>query len=176
MFAKILSLALAIALMLCACALADSARDLTQFPSNYPYTPKEEPMVVVNCEQWISVWADTQKSERLGILPLGSIIDFWAPYSDEFIYFDMVGNGGYVSCDYVKPLFEDLVTDRPLYVANCQEWISVWNRPSNAFGSMATLTLGTCIDEWAPYNDQYICIKLGSYTGFVAWEYLSENP
>jgi hypothetical protein len=64
----------------------------------------------------------------------------------------------------------------PLYVVNCNEWVSVWSEPTNTSTRLAKVKLGGCIYEWIPYNDEFIMVDLGGDTGFMSWKYLSYNP
>jgi len=66
----------------------------------------------------------------------------------------------------------------PLYVAYCEEWISVWSEPEVGSQRLRTLPLGTEITTWAPYSAEFIWLDdySGGESGFVAWEYLAYNP
>ena len=63
----------------------------------------------------------------------------------------------------------------PLYVVNCKEWISVWSEPRSGSFRLDTLPLGTRIDNWYPYNDEFILFDMGGDAGFVSWDYLSTS-
>lgn len=200
---KLLAVLVVLAMLLSlGAAFADEYYDLSQNPGDYPYEPEQPPLKVVNCKEWISVWSDTDKSYRMGILPLGSTILFWMPYNDDFIYFDLVGDGGFVSWDYLEYIDSSAginpagsapaasssinslndstssIAQAPLYVVNCKDWASVWSEPSNQSVRLDTLPRGTCIgaDQWAPYNDDYIWFNMGSDGGYVSWDYLGYNP
>lgn len=189
---KISKVCIALALMtamLCSTALAGGMVDLTQDPSWYPYEPEFAPLYVVNCKEWISVWNDSAGTERKGYLPLGSKIYQWAPYNEDFLYFDLVGDGGFVSWDYVS--YEKggksvgakgssgvdseakNANDRPLYVVNCNEWISVWAEPRSGSLRHAKLPKGMRLDKWQPYNDDFVIFDTGIAVGYVSWDYLS---
>ena len=191
---KLLAVIAALTLLLSiGAAFASEYDDLTQNPAEYPYEPTSEPLRVVNCKEWVSVWSDTDKSFRLGILPAGSTVRFWAPYDDNFIWFDLVGDGGFVSWDYLEYMDGSSGVNTaatsgtaqggetqqgPLYVVNCKEWISIWSEPSNQSTRLDTLSKGTRINanQWAPYNDDYIWFDMGGDGGFISWDYLSYNP
>ena len=175
MFKKLISFVLALVLVsgLASFALAEHYYDLTQDPDAYPYAPQYEYLRVVNCDEWVSVWSDTEKTSRTGILPKGSIIRYWQPYSDEFIYFDMVGDGGFVSWDYLAAKDGSLDLGKPLRVVNCKEWISVWSAPTNTSTRLATLPLGTRIDYWEPHDRDFITCNVNGRVGYVSWNYLS---
>lgn len=192
MMKRILKVFIAMILMLCMLApmaIAEEAPYMKQDPDWYPYEADQPPLYVVNCNEWISVWSDSEGSERKGRLKLGTCIYYWAPYNEDFIYFDLVGDGGFVKWDYLsyekggKPVkaggsgstdnSDMSATDRPLYVVNCNEWITLWSEPCVGSGRQAVLSKGMRLEGWEPYNEDFVMYNTGHVTGYVSWKHLS---
>ena len=64
----------------------------------YPY------MVVVNCEEWVSLRSGPSTSSgRLAEVPLGEVVTDCTRYDDRFIYCCYGGQGGYILSKYLMP-------------------------------------------------------------------------
>ena len=62
-------------------------------------------MVVVNCEEWVSLRAEPSTSaRRLAKVPLDQIVTHCAPSSNGFTYCEYQGQGGYILTEYLEAL------------------------------------------------------------------------
>lgn len=62
-------------------------------------------MVVVNCDEWVSLReAPSTSATRLTTVPLGTIVNNCTPYTGDFIQCEYCGMTGYILSDYLQPV------------------------------------------------------------------------
>ena len=68
-------------------------------------------MVVVNCEEWVSLRElPSTSTKRLIKVPLGAVVDNCQQFGDEWVYAEYDGRGGYILAQYLQPFVEEPLT------------------------------------------------------------------
>lgn len=136
----------------------------------------EDPAVFVTNPNGAIVWSAPEiGSHEFEVLPYRACIFNFYEYSDDFVGYLYDGDSGYISWNDLSMYPDGENEYPPLYVTNCNEWISVWEEPAVGSGRLAKLPLGTEIQAWAPYDKDFIWYEQGDVYGFVSWEYLTYN-
>lgn len=147
--------------------------------------------VVVNCNSYVSlrVEADDQMPRILEV-PLGQIVHAEGTWH-EWTLCEYQGRFGWIKSKYLAPSDEyyddskagsDNFFDTDvgyslgmMYVVNCEEWISLWERPDTNSVRLETIPLGTCLEAYQV--DKYFAfVEYNGSAGFVLVEYLGKNP
>ncbi len=98
-----------------------------------------ETLHIVNCDEWVSLRTKpSSNAARIMQIPKGALVSFVAGAGD-FIQVSYSGVMGYVGKNYLSVRGEaDYV---PMYVANCNEWISLREEPSKSSERLAKIPL-----------------------------------
>lgn len=139
---------------------------------------EEDPAVFVSNPNGAIVWSIPEiGSNQFEVLPYSACIYNSYPYSDDFVGYDYGGDSGYISWKDLSYFPDGENNWPPLYVVNCNEWISAWSEPEIGSSRLRTLPLGTEITTWTLYSAEFIWLydENGGWPGFVLWDYLAYN-
>ena len=139
------------------------------------YEPYEK-LHVVNCDQWVSLREKpSTSSKRIMQLPLGVLVSFIGDAGD-FLQVSYSGTIGYVGRNYLKATGDaDYVK---MYVANCEEWVSLWEEETTDSTRLAKIPIGAQVLSHGRQDDEgTLALVVYNYRfGYVLPEYLSLLP
>ncbi len=139
------------------------------------YDPYET-LHVINCNEWVSLREKpSTSSKQIMQLPLGALVSFIAEDGD-FLKVSYSGTTGYVGRGYLKATGDaDYVT---MYVANCNEWVSLWEEETTNSMRLAKIPLGANVLSHGRQDDEgTMALVVYDYRfGYVLPEYLSLLP
>ncbi len=145
--------------------------------------------MVVNCTEWVSLWdLPGEGAKRLAKVPLGAIVTACVS-TEEYVSCVYKGQRGYISSAYLKKANYTAakrdekavsaaagkypaITD-PMYVVNCNEWVSLWEKASASSARLAKVPLGASVDGCVQVSDAFIYCRFGGLWGYIRTEYLS---
>lgn len=131
-------------------------------------------MYVVGCHTSVSLRAEPNTaSAALAQIPRNEQV-VCEPYSEQFARVQYNGMWGYVLTDYLDVDHEGDI-GMYMWVANCDEWVSLRSAPSTSASRIAKLPLGTRVWVEGDENDFY-CVTVDEDTfGYVLMKYLSPD-
>ncbi len=145
--------------------------------------------MVVNCTEWVSLWdLPGEGAKRLAKVPLGSIVTSCIR-EEEYVSCVYKGQRGYISSQYLKKANYTVATrddsvvsaargkypdiTDPMYVVNCNEWVSLWEKASSSSARLAKVPLGAQVDGCVQVSDAFIYCRFNGLWGYIRTEYLS---
>ncbi len=158
------ALLLAVILALCALCAAALAR------GEYLGT-----MFVVNCDDWVSLRsAPDSGSARLAKVPLGAAVE---AYYYNGLYNECRYNGtwGYILSQYLSSDYGHVSYMGTMYVANCQNWVTLRRYPSTDAPEVTRVPLGASVEAYY-YNGEFAYCLYDNLEGYILRQYLSDEP
>lgn len=135
-----------------------------------------ETLHVVNCDQWVSLRENPSTSSKCIMqLPLGAVVSYICDAGD-FLQVSYSGTKGYVGRKYLKATGDaDYVK---MYVANCEEWVSLWEEETTDSTRLAKIPIGAQVLSHGRQDDEgTLALVVYDYRfGYVLPEYLSLLP
>lgn len=158
-----------------------------------PATAEGTSMRVINCNEWVSLWAKpSNNTTRLVKVPLGAIVTNCSRYNKSFTVCEYNGHKGYIRNEYLEdaslgeaqsngsadlliPVAEEGSRELgTMKVINCEEWVSLWKKPSKNADRILKVGLGSFVYNCSVYNDAYIKCEYNGITGYILSEYLEK--
>ena len=139
------------------------------------YAPYEK-LHVTNCNAWVSLReGPSTSSKRIVQLPLGVLVSF-VDENGDFLKVSYSGTMGYVGREYLKSTAD--VDYVPMYVANCNEWVSLWEEETTDSTRLAKIPLGVQVLSHGRREDTGAMARVAydHCLGYVRPEYLSLLP
>lgn len=130
-------------------------------------------MYVANCNEWVSLRtkADTS-SGRLAKVPLGAKVNDVYFVTDEFASCTYNGTKGYILTQYLS--FSRVQNSGySMYVANCDEWVSLRSRPDTSSARLAKVPLGAKVSNIYYVSDEFVSCTYNGRRGYILAQYLS---
>ena len=109
-------------------------------------------------------------------LPLNAMV-FFIEDAGDFLKVSYSGTMGYVKREYLRGRGE--ADSVPMYIANCEEWVSLWEEESTKSERLEKIPLDAPVVAHGRLGDEESSFTLVSYNyrlGYVLNEYLSLLP
>ncbi|MBO2515677.1 MAG: hypothetical protein CW338_00175 [Clostridiales bacterium] len=149
-------------------------------------------MRVINCKEWVSLWAKPSKdSVRLVKVPLGAVVTNCTRYNSTYTRCEYNGRSGYIKTAYLEEVTGDVQPSAPsspsvpaaeegsrelgtMKVVNCEEWVSLWKKPSTSSDRIVKVSLGSFVYNCTVYDDKFIRCEYNGVTGYILSAYLEK--
>lgn len=136
-------------------------------------------MVVANCDEWVSLRSTADASSpRLRQVSLGETVTAYDRVGD-FTLCNHRGKWGYILTKYLKNKSgggaqNNQVSSGVMYVANCEEWVSLRSSASTSASRLAKVPLGAQV-ETLGRSGQFTKCRYNGKTGYILSKYLSST-
>ena len=132
---------------------------------------------IVNCEEWVSLRAAPDTSaRRLSQVPLGAAVTDCVPAGNGFVACVYEGQAGYILSRYVRVEAAGKGAAAVMYVANCEEWVSLRAAPDTSARRLSQVPLGAAVTDCVPTENGFVACVYGGQAGYILSQYLSEAP
>lgn len=139
--------------------------------------------VVVNCESFVSLRMEAdEQTPRLMEVPLGTVVPvdgFWHGWA----LCSYNTRCGWIKAQYLEP-YNSAASDMgshsdaywsEMYIANCEEWVSLRQYPDTGSARLAKIPLGACV-KVTELTGAFAGVYYDGMFGYVLRDYLASSP
>ena len=125
----------------------------------------DDEMMVVNCEEWVSMRAKPKKNaSRVLKVSLGAVVRNCKAHNKEWVYAEYDGHAGYILSEYLQSCKDRLFS--AMVVSGCPDGAGLYS-PIDAETTDVLIPNGALVRNCSVANDEQIYVEYAGQCGFV---------